>query len=104
MLFVETPLFTRRLAGRLSDDDYRGLQAHLSANPEAGVLVQRTGGARKLRWAEAGRGKSGGCRVLYYFDGAFTCYLLMLYHKSEASDLTEAQRVAIAHLIRDYLK
>ena len=39
----------------------------ISANPECGDLIRRTGGVRKVRFAIAGSGKSGGVRVIYYF-------------------------------------
>lgn len=39
----------------------------LSTDPEAGVIMQGTGGVRKIRWAVEGRGKSGGVRVVYYY-------------------------------------
>lgn len=104
MLFVETPTFTKRLAGRLPEDDYRRLQAELVERPEAGTVMPRTGGARKIRWAEAGRGKSGGCRVVYYFDGVATCHMLFVFAKNEASDLSEAQRHALHDHIQQHLK
>ncbi len=35
-------------------------------HPEGGKLVPGSGGVRKLRWRQAGAGKSGGLRVVYY--------------------------------------
>ena len=64
--FVETKLFTRLVQKYLSDDEYFELQQALLANPEAGVVIPRSGGIRKLRWGVAGRGKSGGIRVIYF--------------------------------------
>jgi hypothetical protein len=32
--------------------------------PEAGDLIEATGGARKLRWSRKGMGKRGGSRVI----------------------------------------
>ena len=64
--FVETKLFTRLVREYLSDDEYSELQLALVANPEAGVVIPRSGGVRKLRWGVAGRGKRGGLRVIYY--------------------------------------
>lgn len=40
----------------MSDDGYRKLQEALISDPEAGVVIQGTGGVRKLRWAAGGRG------------------------------------------------
>lgn len=41
-------------------------EAWIAENYEAGVVVPRTKGLRKIRYATAGRGKSGGARVIYY--------------------------------------
>jgi len=50
----------------LSEDDRADLISTLAADPLAGDLVPGLGGIRKLRFAQAGRGKSGGFRVIYY--------------------------------------
>ncbi len=50
MEIIETPIFTRELKNNaVPDDDYRGLQIQLVANPDSGALIQGTGGARKMR-------------------------------------------------------
>lgn len=64
--FVESKLFTRLVGDYLSDDEYSQLQAALAEAPERGAIVPRSGGVRKLRWAQPGRGKRGGIRVIYY--------------------------------------
>jgi hypothetical protein len=68
MEFIEAPAFARHLADYLPDDDYRELQERLAANPELGDLMPGTGGFRKIRWANArrGKGRRGGLRVIYY--------------------------------------
>jgi len=65
LTFIETKLFTR-LIGEYLSDDYAALQWTLASDPAAGKLVRGTGGVRKVRWGIAGRGKSGGVRVIYY--------------------------------------
>lgn len=67
MEFVETSVFTRQIAVLLGDDDYRALQALLSANPGAGNLIRGGGGLRKVRIGVGARGKRGGARVIYYW-------------------------------------
>lgn len=59
MLFVETRIFTRLLPDYLSDEEYNDFQGHLAANPEAGDIMQRTRGLRKVRWKSKGKGKRG---------------------------------------------
>ena len=64
--FVETPPFTRLVAGYLSDEDYGELQSHLASHPHAGAVIPGSGGVRKLRWTLPGHGKRGGIRVIYF--------------------------------------
>ena len=59
MIFIETSLFTRLLPNYLSDDEYRSLQWHLLEHPEAGNIVRGSGGVRKIRWSQEGKGKKG---------------------------------------------
>jgi len=66
MIFIETSTFTKILPSYLSDDDYRGLQSYLLQKPDAGDLIRGSGGVRKVRWAKAGKGKTGGIRAIYY--------------------------------------
>lgn len=69
MEFIEAPAFTRHLADYLNDEDYRALQIRLGANPELGDLMPGTGGFRKVRWADArrGKGRRGGLRIVYFY-------------------------------------
>jgi len=67
MIFIETSLFTRLLPNYLSDDEYRSLQWHLLEHPEDGNIVRGSGGVRKIRWSQEGKGKKGGVRVIYYW-------------------------------------
>jgi len=55
-------------------------------------VIPRGGGLRKMRWALAGRGKSGGARVIYHwFVAEAVIYLLLIYSKNEQEDLTPDQ-------------
>ena len=64
--FIETRLFTRLVQDYLTEEDYARLQRELVKSPEAGSVIRGSGGVRKIRWAAAGRGKSGGYRVIYF--------------------------------------
>ena len=46
---AETEPFQRKVARLLSADEKAELIAYLSMHPNAGVLIQGTGGIRKLR-------------------------------------------------------
>lgn len=68
-VFVELPAFDRHRDEYFSDEAFRMLQATLMRSPEAGDPIAGAGGLRKLRFADARRGKSkrGGLRVIYYY-------------------------------------
>ena len=89
VVFVETPVFYHRMQQFLDDDEYAEMQSFLAARPDAGRIIQGSGGFRKLRWAGSGRGKRGGLRVIYYWWVAKDrISLLMVYPKNEMDDLT----------------
>jgi mRNA-degrading endonuclease RelE of RelBE toxin-antitoxin system len=92
VVFVETPIFTRRIGDYMDDDEYGRLQAFLGNHPEQGQIICGSGGIRKLRWAGSGRGKRGGLRVIYYWWVAKDrISMLTVYPKSEQDDLTAEQ-------------
>ncbi len=62
---AETEPFQRKVGRLLTEDEKTELIDYLAMNPTAGLLIQGTGGIRKLRWARSGQGKSGGARVIY---------------------------------------
>src|SRR5713226_6007788 len=98
MEFVEAPAFTRHVSDYLSDDEYQELQNQLAANPELGDLMPGTGGFRKLRWADPrrGKGRRGGLRIVYYyFLSDQQIWLMTLYDKDEAADLTPTEKRAL---------
>lgn len=64
--FIESSAFERIRAVYLDDDEYAALQEFLMQNPEAGKVVPRSGGVRKLRWRTSGSGRRGGLRIIYY--------------------------------------
>ncbi len=107
LAFRETSLFTRRLVERLTDAEYLELQAALILQPELGDLIPNTGGIRKLRWRETGRGKGkrGGVRVIYYWYAAGSLiYFLHIYSKSEQADLSGDEKKALRKLVAQEFK
>jgi hypothetical protein len=107
MEFFEAPVFTRYVSRYLTDDEYRELQGRLASAPETGDMIPGTGGFRKLRWADPKRGKGqrGGLRVIYfYFPSERQIWLMTLYAKNEASDLTPKQKQALKSAIEDELR
>jgi mRNA-degrading endonuclease RelE of RelBE toxin-antitoxin system len=101
MELIETPIFTRKITGILSDDEYSAMQWALAINPEMGPVIPGCGGLRKLRWRASGKGKRGGMRVIYYvYVRNQKIYLLYPYRKSEQEDLTHEQ----LKTLREYVK
>ncbi len=100
MVIIETRMFTRRIKELLSDDDYRALQETLVNRPSMGDIVPGTGGLRKVRWKQDGRGKSGGVRVIYYWMTANEqLFMLYVYPKSQQEDLTAEQKKALKAIV-----
>lgn len=105
MRFIETPTFTREVGNLLEDEEYRALQLALLLRPEQGVVIPGTSGLRKLRWGLKGKGKRGGCRVIYYWDKKHEdFYMLLVYPKSKKDDLTPAQIRVLSKLVQEELK
>lgn len=107
---IETPdyLADARSAG-LTDDERRRIVDYLAERPEAGTPIPGAGGARKVRFAGRGRGKSGGYRVITFFSGPdVPVFLLNVFAKGDRVDLTQAERNAIRDelvgLVDDYRK
>ena len=105
MHFVETPIFTEIVQDLLGEEEYRALQLALLFRPEQGALIKGSGGIRKIRWGAKGKGKRGGCRVIYYLDKLQEqIYMLFAYPKSAQGDLTPAQIKTLAKLIKEEFK
>lgn len=84
----------------MSEADRERVVEHVARNPEGGDLVKGSGGARKVRVARQGGGKSGGYRVLTaYLGDDQPVFLLAAYAKNDRSNLTKAQVNEIAELI-----
>lgn len=102
-LFVELPAFTRCRADYLDDEGFLVLQNALLANPEAGEMIQGTGGLRKVRHPDVrrGKGKRGGLRVIYFWWGAGGQFgLFTLYDKDVMDDLSAKERAALKDMLK----
>jgi len=60
MTVVETKPFMKAAKGVLTNDEIRDVIALIALDPLCGVLIQDTGGIRKVRVPAKGKGKSGG--------------------------------------------
>jgi hypothetical protein len=103
LLFIEATRFTARIQQLGAESNLWALEDLLGRDPEKGAVIQGTGGFRKIRMGLPGRGKRGGCRVVYlYAKSAARIYFIYLYPKNEEADLSAEQKRAlkqIAHSI-----
>lgn len=99
---IETLAYLRAAkAAGMSEAVMDGIVDLLAANPEAGEIMPGCGGARKLRVARPGGGKSGGYRVVTYFVGEdVPVFLLDAFAKNEKANLSMAERNELASLAK----
>lgn len=97
--FVYTTAFEASRKGVLTDEEVRWVELSLLENPEAGVLESGTGGVRKIRAAQAGRGKRGSARVMYFYVRVQRrIYFLLAFAKNEQASLTDAEKNTVRKL------
>lgn len=102
LAFVESTVFTRRVSALGLEEPLRELQAYLLEDPDVGDLDPGTGGLRKVRMGDPGRGKGkrSGARVHYLWLPAVSLiYLLFVYTKDESDSLTPAQKRQLRSLV-----
>ncbi len=104
MIFYETSIFTDQIVRLIDDESYAELQTRLIVDPEAGDLVPRSRGLRKIRWKAKGRGKRGGIRVIYYLVHREEVFMLYAYAKNEREDITPEQAKKLRELVECHLK
>jgi hypothetical protein len=91
---VETPAFLASARDEgISDEERAAMVSYIGVNPSAGEIMPGTGGARKLRFAGRGKGKSGGYRIVtFYADADMPVFLLDVYSKDSQANLSKAER------------
>ena len=90
--FCESLVFTKLVKnGYLTDSQVSDLQKDIMAGQ--GNTIPQTGGYKKIRLAEVGRGKRGGWRVIFadYPEYCITV-IVYAYPKDEQDDLTPDQK------------
>ena len=105
--FVELPAFTRYRADYFDHESLRDLQEVMMKAPEAGDVIEGTGGLRKLRHGDPrrGKGKRGGLRVIYYWwDGGAQFWLFTVYDKDELTDLNSDEKKVLKGMLKSELE
>lgn len=99
---AETRMFQRKVIRLLSQHEREDLITYLADHPNTGVILEGTGGIRKLRWARSGGGKSSGVRVIYYFhDESMPLYLLTVFGKNEKVNLSRKERNLLSKSVKN---
>jgi hypothetical protein len=107
MEFIEAPAFTRHLPDYLDDDGYGDLQAKLARQSRAWTFDAGNG--------RVPEGTLGGCAArqgpqrrvadyLCHFKSDSQIWLMTLYGKDEASDLTAREKKALQAAIESELE
>ena len=79
--------------------------ACLAAGLGPGDEMPGTGGARKVRFAARGKGKSGGYRVITFYSGEdIPVFLLDVYAKGEKIDLTQSEKNELRFILDRIVK
>jgi hypothetical protein len=65
-----TPRFIKLSSKWMTTEALQALVDELTLHPDVGSVIQGTGGIRKMSWktGKNDKGKSGGVRVLYYYE------------------------------------
>ncbi len=72
----------------------------IAADPMMGDEIKGSGGARKVRFAGRGKGKSGGYRVITFFSGPdIPVFLLNVFGKGDRSNLSKAEVNALQAIL-----
>jgi hypothetical protein len=97
---IETDSYLRdaKHAG-MSEDERTAAVVYVATDPEAGAVMQGTGGVRKARLAGRGKGKSGGYRIVWYFGGGdIPVFLITVFGKGEKDNISNAECNALRQM------
>ena len=98
---VELPEFIKQAKKIFSEPLIASLVNYLASHPKNGVIMEGTGGIRKIRWQREGSGKRSAGRVIYYYhNDHYPLFLLTAFKKGEKPNLTKKERNELAKLTR----
>jgi hypothetical protein len=91
---IQTPDFLRDADEvGMTESERLHIVLTLSEAPLMGTPMPGTGGARKVRFPMAGKGKRGSYRTIHYYGGDdVPVFLLLVLKKGERSDLSQAEK------------
>jgi hypothetical protein len=100
---IETPAFLASAKDeKLTEVEREEIVSFIAKNPTAGDLMVGTGGARKVRFAGRGKGKSGGYRIItFYAAEDIPVFLLDIYSKDSQANLSKAERNELRQILTE---
>ncbi len=103
-----TPRFMKLASKWMTTEALQELVDELTMHLDAGVVLQGAGGIRKIRWktGKDNKGKSGGVRVLYYYDKKIEKIVLLitLFRKSDQENIEESEKAELKKLLPELLR
>jgi len=89
LTIVESPLFQSQWSDYWSEKEKDDFFEHIAFNPEAGDVVPKSGGVRKIRWSRPGMSKRSGSSVIYFNRRANgEVWLMLIYGKSVRDNIS----------------
>jgi hypothetical protein len=103
---VETQEFKQQAGKLMSDTAKTEFIHYIAGHPQAGDIIQETGGARKIRWyKDQNTGKRGGVRVIYYYHNEhLPIFLFTAYGKNQQANLSRQERHELKTIIREIVQ
>jgi hypothetical protein len=101
-LFIESEGFRKKIDGLKNHNLLALIQSEILKDPASADRIMGTGGVQKIRIADPARhkGKRGGFRVIYLdLPAAQKTYLLWIYGKNEAEDISSHEKKEIKNLV-----
>ena len=89
---IETSTFQRQAEKLWTEEERLAFIDWIAANPLSGDVIPGADGARKVRWARSGTGKSGGARVIYFnLTEQEVVLLIAAYAKADRTNMLVAE-------------
>lgn len=96
---ISLPGYESRVLGFLSEDERMAMEFFIACAPQDHPVIPGTGGFRKARWFQRGKGKRGGLRVVYFFVAEpGSIFMASIYAKSQRENLSAADQKVLRRL------
>lgn len=106
ILVKATPQFMRLANKVMSPEVMQQLIDSLALKPDQGAIIVGAGGIRKMRWrtGKDNKGKSGGVRILYYYEQKTLVLLITLYRKSDKENIDASEKNELKKLLPELIR